>query len=51
MYFPEREDCCYCCDDAHGCGLVTPNWAADAEFVENSTVDGVNTEKWSKAGL
>lgn len=33
LYFPEKNDCCYCCDAEHGCGVLKPDWAIDAQFV------------------
>ena len=50
LYFPEKNDCCYCCDDVHGCGILTPDWAADAEFVGIVNINGVPNEKWNKKG-
>lgn len=52
LHFPEHDYCCYCCDDAHGCGVLKPDWAADAKFVEVvSDANGVSHEKWNKKGL
>jgi hypothetical protein len=52
LYFPEKNDCCYCCDAAHGCGVLKPDWHSDAEFVEYvSSANGQQLEKWSKKGV
>jgi hypothetical protein len=52
LYFPEKNDCCYCCDSAHGCGVLKPDWVSDAEFVEIVEAEnGVKQEKWNKKGL
>jgi hypothetical protein len=26
LYWPGDNNCCSCCDDAHGCGMIEPNW-------------------------
>ena len=52
MHFPEKNDCCFCCDSVHGCGVLKPDWAADATFEELIiSKDGIKTEKWNKVGL
>ena len=30
--FPEKNYCCYCCDAAHGCGILKPDWISDATY-------------------
>ena len=30
--FPEKNYCCYCCDAAHGCGILKPDWMSDAAY-------------------
>lgn len=37
--FPDKKYCCFCCDSAHGCGIVKPDWLVTA----NATYQG--TEK------
>ena len=51
MYFPEKNDCCYCCDSAKGCGILVPNWLANATFVNTTNVGGVDMDVWNKQGL
>lgn len=34
--FPEKKYCCFCCDSAHGCGIVSPDWIAKS----NATYQG-----------
>jgi len=52
LYFPDKNYCCNCCSDKHGCGVLTPNWLDGAQFVdiENDT-NGVELERWNKPGL
>eukprot|EP00878_Enallax_costatus_P022615 GHUV01024008.1.p1 GENE.GHUV01024008.1~~GHUV01024008.1.p1 ORF type:complete len:179 (+),score=32.87 GHUV01024008.1:112-648(+) len=33
LIFPELRECCRCCDDAGGCGILSPDWLANAEYV------------------
>jgi hypothetical protein len=32
IVFPERRTCCMCCDEAHGCGVLSRNWLKDAKY-------------------
>ena len=51
LHFPELNYCCRCCDASKGCGVVKPDWAVDATFVEEYKNDqGLLIEKWSKKG-
>lgn len=51
LHFPEKDYCCYCCSNEHGCGLLKPDWLSGAEFVEYETEeDGTVYEKWNKPG-
>jgi hypothetical protein len=50
IYFPQRAQCCFCCDAAHGCGILKPDWLADAEYKSQDIIDGVKYDKWSKDG-
>lgn len=49
--FPEKDDCCNCCDAAHGCGILKPDWLNGAEFGGIQKEKGVQIEKWVKKGL
>ena len=52
LWFPEKDYCCFCCDAAHGCGLLKPNWVDSATFVEYTTAEnGATTQKWEIKGL
>ena len=30
IYFPNKKLCCLCCDAAHGCGILKPEWLSEA---------------------
>lgn len=52
--FPEKNFCCYCCDSAHGCGIVAPDWLvkANAIFLGSEKLeDGEYYVKWNAKGL
>ena len=51
MHYPEKNYCCFCCDAAHGCGVLKPNWVDDASFKKEFEKDGVKYELWDKEGL
>lgn len=33
IVYPLRNQCCFCCDSAHGCGILNPNWLKDGEYL------------------
>ncbi|KNC53032.1 uncharacterized protein AMSG_09324 [Thecamonas trahens ATCC 50062] len=49
--FPERKYCCQCCTQAQGCGVVSPDWMANATFEGETTYGGYNTYEWNAKGL
>jgi hypothetical protein len=52
LYFPQKQECCYCCSDENGCGVLKPDWLKDAEFLGYESLDGkTQLEKWSLSGL
>ena len=50
IYFPQRAQCCFCCDAAHGCGILKPDWLADADYKSQDIIDGAKYDKWYKDG-
>jgi len=51
LWFPQENYCCFCCNDAEGCGVLLPNWLAPATFVNSSvTPDGYNVDIWDIEG-
>jgi len=52
LWFPTDNYCCYCCGDADGCGVLSPNWLQTASFVAyNQTSDGYTLQMWNVQGL
>ena len=51
LYFPNLSSCCYCCNSTAGCGVLEPNWAADATYV-GVEIDhnGNSADKFEKSG-
>ena len=51
LYYPNRDHCCFCCDDAQGCGVLKPTWLEGAEYLGEEQHLGFNTYKWNQKGL
>ncbi len=52
LYFPDKNYCCNCCSDEHGCGVLVPNWLDGAKFIGLETApNGTVLEKWDKQGI
>lgn len=49
--FPQRTQCCFCCDGAHGCGVLKPDWLAGAEYKGTEKIVDTEYDKWSKDGM
>ena len=47
IVFPQKSQCCFCCDSAHGCGILKPNWLADAEYKGQEKLIDTLFDKWS----
>merc|ERR1712226_43681 len=47
IIYPDKEECCQCCDAAHGCGILKPTWMVGAQFLGET--NGVY--KWNKPGV
>jgi hypothetical protein len=30
IVFPQKKQCCFCCDSSHGCGILKQNWLEGA---------------------
>ena len=50
IVFPDKYQCCFCCDSAHGCGILSPFWLEGAEFMGEERIGGSTFDKWSKSG-
>ncbi len=33
IIFPQRKQCCFCCDASHGCGILKRNWLEGATYL------------------
>lgn len=51
IIFPQKSQCCFCCDSAHGCGILKPDWLKGAEYLKDETIDNVNYHKWNQQGV
>ena len=51
LHYPEKNECCYCCSEEHGCGMLFPTWLQDAEYIGEEEHMGVKSYKWNKTGL
>ena len=45
LYFPEKHDCCMCCTNKGGCGVLKPNWL-DGSIYQGETVDAESNKKY-----
>lgn len=48
ILFPEKKSGCFCCDSAHGCGILRPDWLSNATYMGTESILGQDFEKWSK---
>lgn len=46
MIYPLIRLCCYCCDSAHGCGILKRGWLANAKFVGKDELSGQIFDKF-----
>lgn len=54
LVFPQENDCCWCCDASHGCGILTPDWLqrSNASYVGHlDSYRGYPAEEWNAQGL
>lgn len=50
VYYPILNQCCYCCNDANGCGVLIPTWFSDAKYIDTEVHNGILSYKWLKKG-
>ena len=50
LYYPELNQCCYCCNTNNGCGVLFPGWFSNATYVETEIHNGKPAYKWLKTG-
>lgn len=46
IVYPERRQCCMCCDEAHGCGVTKRDWLKTAKYEGEETLSGESFYKW-----
>uniref|UniRef100_A0A383W200 Uncharacterized protein n=1 Tax=Tetradesmus obliquus TaxID=3088 RepID=A0A383W200_TETOB len=51
LIFPELGECCKCCSNAGGCGILDPNWLDAAEYTGQTTMQGRTADSWTIRGL
>jgi hypothetical protein len=51
LYYPELNECCYCCSAEHGCGMLKPAWMEGAEYLGIEEFKVQKAHKWDKPGL
>ena len=49
--YPEKRQCCYCCNSTEGCGILRQDWLADGHYQGTDQLDGKTFDKWEKKGL
>ena len=47
---PQRRQCCMCCDQAHGCGVLKRDWLSTAKYLGEEALQGESFYKWSIPG-
>ena len=47
IIFPLLRQCCYCCDAAHGFGVMRRDWLKNAEFKGKETILGQDFNHWA----
>lgn len=48
IYYPRKRSCCFCCDEAHGCGVTPKDYFADASYVGQEKIVSTLYDKWEK---
>jgi hypothetical protein len=50
IVFPEKSQCCVCCDASHGCGIVKQDWFVDGKYLGQEKIVDTIYDKWVKPG-
>lgn len=50
IVYPAKSVCCFCCDAAHGCGILSPDWLKGADYKGTERILDTIYDKWSKNG-
>ena len=51
IVYPEKSQCCYCCDTAHGCGIVKRDWFKDGKYLGKEKIVDTMYDKYVKPGI
>lgn len=51
IIYPQKSQCCFCCDSAHGCGILKKDWLKGADYLGDEIIDGANYNKWNQQGV
>lgn len=46
VIFPKKEQCCFCCDAEHGCGLLRPDFFAKGKYLGQEKIVDTMYDKW-----
>lgn len=49
--YPEKRQCCYCCNSTEGCGILRKDWLEGGHYQGTDQLDGRTFDKWEKHGL
>lgn len=47
LVFPLLRVCCFCCDSAHGCGILKRDWLSGAKYVGKEDLSGQTFDRWT----
>ncbi|KAL4472553.1 hypothetical protein ABPG74_018502 [Tetrahymena malaccensis] len=45
-YYPDDNDCCWCCNEQQGCGALKPHWLQKSTFQGKTTLYGQEAYQW-----
>jgi hypothetical protein len=51
IVFPQKNQCCFCCDSSHGCGILKKDWLSGAKYLNTERIVDTTYDKWSKDGI
>lgn len=51
IVFPDKSQCCICCDASHGCGIVKQDWFKDGKYLGQERIVDTMYDKWVKPGI
>ena len=51
IIFPQKRVCCFCCDSAHGCGILKRDWLKGAQYLGQEVLVDTVYDKWEQDGV